>query len=665
MTATGMYADGENANISILGNDRSEAGIFCSIQETKEEHGRKRRKAMFCSKCGNELSEKAKFCAKCGAGTGRASNRAVVSDMPGKGMSVPIRNQGAVQGAGNGAFSAPYLGTTPMKDEAAVKAKKKKTMIVSLCAAAAVLAVAVIAVVILRGNHSRVRRIYYPDSPKLKEMEDDYGDTFGYWAWWLDFDFSGAVIDYDADGRPIREFALGDGGIAVDWGRMNYEYDARGNLVRVSSGGERATILEYDAHGNLIKVLGDSDGDFAPEGDYLIFEYDASGNRIKRMEYEEDGTLRCCYEWEYDASGNEIKSIRYDYDRDGSIDYYCEYDAFQNLVKSVWYNEDGSVRGDSAYRYEYDASGNLTKVMCRGESGNYYLCDAYEYNAFGDEVKHVGYRGDGSVSDYFDAQYEYDVQGKVTRRYYERVSDCNSDYEYSEVGESYYEYEYDASGNLIREEVRRWRDGNFSGSESREYNADGNLIRKEERWNDGSELWEYNADGNVVKHMSYDADGMIQSRSYDCEYDSLGRRIKMTEYAQGGSLEEYYVYEYDNDWNITKISYYDETETNVWNRTYEYDRAGNVTKGACYGGTQNLIYECTYQYNGNGEITKITYHNGVEGLSYHGVYEYDRNGKRVNVDFRDENGGVIEDADSDTIGHLMYESMRQVLGSSW
>ncbi len=512
---------------------------------------------MFCSKCGNELSEGAKFCGKCGE---RVENR---RNQLSAGIHEPEQNTTGRIGTGNNSLNMqmPRMGTTPpMTGEAAKKAgsakntvKRRLAVIIPLCVAAvAAVAVLVFMAATWKNDDKRVRRIYYPYSLALEERD--------YYMSWLPR--IGVIGEYDSDGRPLKEIPFSTAGVDVD-GVRYYEYDARRNLIKVRSS-EECFALEYDARGNLTKVeLTENDGFDADALQlYIIYEYDAFGNLIKLTVYNGDGSVDKWMDCEYDASGNPIK-VTHKYSYSGNElrgDYVeCQYDASGDLIKEISRDLDGSSRG---YReYEYDAFGKQIKVTEYDAGGNLVSYEECGYDAGGNLVSKAQYRWeDGKL--YQSGLCEYNGDGNVVRRMQRDSNGINS------TGS--FVCEYDAQGRQIKVAC---------------YHA--------EDFNDYYYIYQAYVD-DVREYCVY-------------EYDEDGNFAKIAVYDGTETLQYYVVYEYDKVGNITKFSVYDGTETLCYYAIYEYSGDGSKISETDYDGQGSILTEedMIHYESGSGSVLSV------------------------------------------------------------
>jgi YD repeat-containing protein len=147
--------------------------------------------------------------------------------------------------------------------------------------------------------------------------------------------------------------------------RIDYSYDAAGQLVSMTLPGGKAVTYQYDHAHRLSKVA-----DWA--GNIALYRYDAAG-----------------YPQSVTVSG-------------GPVTIY-QYDAARNLIAVVSTGPDGApVAG---YRYTFDANGNRTGVTALEPYANGYTPSAYTLSV--DAANRPVSRSDGQ-------SYEYDARGNLS-----------------------------------------------------------------------------------------------------------------------------------------------------------------------------------------------------------------------------------------------------------
>ena len=185
-------------------------------------------------------------------------------------------------------------------------------------------------------------------------------------------------------------------------------------------------------------------------------------------------------------------------------------------------------------------------------------------------------------------EYEYDSWKRVTKITYSGSSSKDSWWE---------KYEYDEKGNVIRTE------SHYSSGKNKynykeytlEYDQNDRLIKKTSKGKNGSSGWveyEYDKSGNLIKETEYELNYSIRSmRKY--EYDKSGNMIKESFYT-GETLDYSYKYEYDKSNRLIKETKYDNKGTSVEWKKYEYDEKGLEIKCTYSNGAWS---ESVYSYN--------------------------------------------------------------------
>lgn len=140
--------------------------------------------------------------------------------------------------------------------------------------------------------------------------------------------------------------------------------------------------------------------------------------------------------------------------------------------------------------------------------------------------------------------------------------------------------------------------------------------------------------GMVEKKVTYDEDGSIEYY-YIYEYDSRGNEVKLIQYNWDASIGYYGIYQYDNQGNRVKVIWYNSDESIDYYYTYEYDGQGNRIKRIRYNsdGSRAWIwcYEDEYDSQGN-QIKKIRYNSDGsvdEVQCYKKEYKYDKYGNPI------------------------------------
>ncbi|MBQ9234491.1 MAG: hypothetical protein IJ167_10740 [Lachnospiraceae bacterium] len=224
-----------------------------------------------------------------------------------------------------------------------------------------------------------------------------------------------------------------------------------------------------------------------------------------------------------------------------------------NGIKSIKFWIDKDI--DYYYVFDYDVDGYLTKctVLTYGEIVQIF---SFEYDSNGNKIKLKNSEDDGSLLGY--NLYEYDSNGNLTKETYYDYINANGKVT------GYRLYEYDNNGNMTKDS---YYGGDYPGSkiELSGYNE-----------------YEYN-NGKITKTTEYTrtyANGVVigyEEIAYATwEYDGSGKKVKYTEYVNGGDVFSYIEYEYDNYGRKKKEILYNVRED--VKQVYDYDVKGNLIK---------------------------------------------------------------------------------------
>jgi RHS repeat-associated protein len=328
-----------------------------------------------------------------------------------------------------------------------------------------------------------------------------------------------------------------------DGGRFVYEYDERGDLVRIVEAGGRISSYCYDSRRRLVRAVR-ADGsrasyryderdrlaEMSDRGVRFVFEYDGAGRlsskhrgdagavayrydeRDRVVEYR---TARVSIAQDFDAAGH-VTALRQSIDGD-TLELRLDYDAAGRL------SEVRPPGGAPAIRYEWDGHGRPARIAagvravaqfryadaekaCRIDFANGLTARTVSDPVDSRITMRELVRGDEVIERY---DYEYDAAGKL-------VCDGGRRYEYDalarlrgarclETGESW-AYSYDALDNRTAPPAPASVDydrqgrvvGKFGGGQERAY-----------RYNDAGELIEALDHGNLMARFLYDGKGRL------------------------------------------------------------------------------------------------------------------------------------------------------------
>ena len=233
------------------------------------------------------------------------------------------------------------------------------------------------------------------DTPPQQTLYDAQGNVIH------SFTARHVAFEYGGPFQQVSQMATGDG---TD---TRFEYDAAGNLTRMTDALGQAYQMGYDARGQLLSITD-------PLGHVTAFEHDARG-QVTRV----TDPMSRTYTFSYDEAGNRIAS------RDPlSRTTRMEYDALSRLTAVV-----DALNGRAAL--QFDANDNLTRILDQTARPIIYAYDAL------DRVTGVTYADGGTTS------YTYDGSGNVTG-----ITDARG------LGRAYV---YDAAGRLVQRQVQSGR----------------------------------------------------------------------------------------------------------------------------------------------------------------------------------------------------------------
>ena len=223
----------------------------------------------------------------------------------------------------------------------------------------------------------------------------------------VNYDDASGVISrfdntYDLNGNPIS--------ITTLEGTHTYQYDALGQLTKVTYPDSSYTNYTYDAVGNRITVSNDGTAttyttnnmnQYTSVGD-TSFSYDTNGNLISKTDDGQTTTYEYNYEnrltrvtspegtWEYtyDPLGNRVGMVhdgiehRYLVDPMGFGDVVAEYDGDWNLLTRYTHGlgliSQIDADGDPFY-YHFSPTGHTTEIS----DGDGDVVNSYKYSPFG------------------------------------------------------------------------------------------------------------------------------------------------------------------------------------------------------------------------------------------------------------------------------------------
>lgn len=461
---------------------------------------------------------------------------------------------------------------------------------------------------------------------------------------------------YDLNGRIIKEIDK--------LGRIaTYKYDDMGRVVSktLTYGDEtRTTTTSYGYVDNFYVVTGTGSNKRLPSVE-VVEEKNANNEVIAKTYTDSYGQIvreerdGICKDYTYDKQGNvfttysrgaqDVNTVSHKlvvtlYDKNGRLTDTIQNPVYRNGSFTV------DVTKSIVMTNKYDARGNLVEET--DGKGNKTI---YEYNEEDRLVKTSIDDGTGTSND---TVYEYDIQnkdnaGKIVSTTDKTINALGNISETIKNGAGQVlsiedkgnskniktVYEYDASGNVIKENKS---DGSYI---KYTYNTQNKVVGKYEYSTDNKwkklSSYTYNEDDLLNKVSEYNViDGSpIAYRYTFYEYDALGRMIGSSEIYKTGLPNESEIYEskqtykYDIEDKLVEIRYPSTSKDKLKGIVFEYNDYKWLTKikGIVSESNNELLRDIrTYDYYNDGKIKTINdyrgFLNGINGYIKKD-YEYD------------------------------------------
>lgn len=437
--------------------------------------------------------------------------------------------------------------------------------------------------------------------------------------------------------------------------KTKWEYDSKGNLLKVINAYNNELVNVYNSYGQLIESYDfnehKTEFKYSPEGD-LIEVIDAEGNSTK---------------FEYDALGRKIKETN-----PRGFAYAFSYDQNDNLLK---------IEGPDSYtlKFDYDANNHLIKETDANGGEVKYGYDTSENTVtVTNQLGHVTEKQYGSMNELFN---DIDPEGRVTKFTYTPSYDLKTIVQAdgtastatTTIGYNGMRVEdiiTDAEGRVteikhdpLYRPLEETADKNTIAATTKyEYTPTGK-VSKETDPNSHASTYDYDkldrlieekdAESNITKYK-YDRQGNLKEKtnprgfSTFYEYDKINRLIKVTD-----ALVQETKFEYDPNSNlitqtdtkgtVTKFSYDSldrmieqienyklfappATDTNLKTK-YDYDLHGNLLKT-----TNPRGFDTSFAYDAAHRNIKITDAKGNDT-----VLKYDKVGNIIEITDREGN----------------------------
>jgi hypothetical protein len=310
----------------------------------------------------------------------------------------------------------------------------------------------------------------------------------------------------------------------------------------------------------------------------------------------------------YDKNGNDLGyDYRQETSEDGLEEFLCHRD--------YW-------RGSLSYEYHTKKVYNSDHTQCT----EYEYSDEWLSETFKRVFKYKKVTvndGDYSYDTYLQTEGTfYNMDGSVAgsiKRYYDSANRENKTEQFFPDGTLYWYNEREYYGN---------KDYTTKKEIDISYRYDGSIEQKH--------INEYNEKGIIVKSYQYYDDTLDYLMV--TELDSKGNMTKTTYYDDSNNIKYYYVYENDIYGNRVKTTEFLAPGV-VASYTYDtYDANNNWISSKTTDSNNNILSESKYEYDSKGNLTYSYYNNGTDTEEY--VYEYDENYNQTKYTYK-ENGSVV------------------------
>lgn len=441
------------------------------------------------------------------------------------------------------------------------------------------------------------------------------------------------ITEYDANGRPLS--LITPNGVTT-----TLTYDPRGRLTSRTVAGE-TTRLEYDGVGNLTKVI-------LPDGSSLTYTYDAA-HRLTQIRDQLGNRIV----YTLDAMGNRIKERMFDAAGALTQTRSRAFDALSRLVRDI-----GAA--NQATSYEYDSNGNRTSMTdpLGRVTGSIYdpLNRLAQFTDPNDGATAYTYDGRDNVTQITDPR------GLVTRYGYDGLDNLTQ-VDSPDTGAT--TYTYDSAGNPTSEIDARDQAPNYTydalnrvtsitnPARSFEYDQGANAAGQLTEMTDpaGVTEWTYNAKGRVAQktqtaagvalslRYAYNAKGQLSAITYPSgkvvryAYDQQGRIGSIT--VDGAALIKNIQYE-----PFGPVSGWTWSNGEIHRRSFDRDGRlisqdfGSVTRTLAYDAAGRItrlshstaaLQDWTLRYDALDRLSSFT------GRAASQTFQYDANGNRTSL----------------------------------
>lgn len=306
------------------------------------------------------------------------------------------------------------------------------------------------------------------------------------------------------------------------------------------------------------------------------------------------------------------------YDRDGNgVPEEVETYTYDAAGSLVQQAFDSNGDGSPETVQTFDAAGNLLSRVDRNPAGVVIQAETYEYDDTGNLIRQ-SFDGDGDGVDNFVQTYTYDENNNLTSRSTDRDGDGSIESITTTT------YTYDENNNILSKVSDFSDDGGTTDySLNFTYDESGNVTSESIDYQGDGEIdfvttTTYDAAGNVIQEISGPTNG-LQTRVVNNTYDEQGNLLQT-------------VTDSDNDGEIDRI------------RTFSYDAAGNQIRSTSdfnADGVADTTFVSTYDEAGN-LLSSASDFNGTGVLQDFFLYTYDAAGNRTSFSVDYEGDGTLE-----------------------
>lgn len=171
----------------------------------------------------------------------------------------------------------------------------------------------------LTDNSGTISRTYDALN-RVTSYTDAQGNSIGY--------------QYDAVGNLIK-LTYPDGK------KVNYEYDAANRLTTVTDWAARVTTYQYDVNDRLVATV-------RPDGSILTLTYDDAGQLLQQEDTDKNGSIIGQYDFTYDETGNILSEIS-----------NLSSPSIKARTNTMSYGLDNRLTDYNGEQVNYDADGNM------------------------------------------------------------------------------------------------------------------------------------------------------------------------------------------------------------------------------------------------------------------------------------------------------------------